>query len=67
MISSKKNLLARICLQNVGKYMKYYVIKFLVKKSKCEMNYGIYTDLHELPSNSIDLGYVEFMTGRLSS
>lgn len=31
------------------------------------MNYGIYTDLHEVPSNNIELGYVELMTGRLSS
>lgn len=61
----KKNLLARSGLQNVGKYVKYMVI-FLIK-SKCEMNYGTYTDLHEVPSNNIELGYVELMTGRFSS
>lgn len=61
----KKNLLARSSLQNVGKYVKY-MVKFLIK-SKCEMNYGIYTDLHEVPTNNIELGYVELMTGRLSS
>lgn len=42
------------------------MVIFLIK-SKCEMNYGTYTDLHEVLSNNIELGYVELMTGRLSS
>lgn len=48
-------------MKDVDKHMEYCTGLFLRKQSKCELECGIDTDLHEAHSNNIGLANADFV------